>query len=85
MERGSIKGGGGKVILNHNQNFFCLSRFLISLAPTHFQFAFDATRSEVRMSQIKPNKEVEWWWGGGHGYYNFFYVRKSIIEEAMLI
>lgn len=81
MERGSIKGGGGKVILNHNQNFFCLSRFLISLAPTHFQFAFDATRSEVRMSQMKPNKEVEWWWGGGMAIIIFFTYVKVLLKK----
>lgn len=42
----------------------CLSRFLKSLAPTHFQFAFDATGSDDRMSQLKPNKGAG---GGGWG------------------
>lgn len=76
-----------KVILNHNHNqrLFLFVK-IFNLAPTHFQFAFDATGSDDRMSQMKPNKGAG---GGGGGWvymtYKSFNVRKSIIEEAMLI
>lgn len=57
-------GGDAKLYLTLTKNLFWLSRFLISLAPTHFQFAFDATGSDDRMSQLKPNKGAG---GGGWG------------------